>query len=79
MEKQEPYGRNWLEVSQKADIKITVFEDPINIYTVYKYEDVIGFTPRPLLLNITLSTQKHVDELIDFLKEVKPTLIWSKD
>lgn len=61
--------------SDDAKIRIKVYENPSKADILYNYQDVKGYFPRHLNLNITLSTKKHTEDLIDFLKDIKTDLV----
>ena len=56
-------------------IKIQSFFDGKLEGQVNNYKDFIGFYPRPMKLEVILSTEKEVTELLDFLNEVKIALL----
>jgi hypothetical protein len=56
-------------------VKIQSFVDGKLEAEVDNYEDFIGFCPRPMKLEVTLSTITEVNELLDFLNEIKIALL----
>ena len=60
---------------KKSNIKLQVFQQGEITFEADNYEEVFGFCPRPLKIEVTLTTIKDVEDLVTFLNEVKVALI----
>lgn len=56
-------------------IKIQAFYKDKLEGEVYNYKDYEGYISRPMKLEVTLDTQRDLEELVTFLKENKVSLL----
>ena len=56
-------------------IKLTSYNNGEVEGTENNYNDFIGYCPRPMKLEIVLTTKQDAEELIDFLNQIKTALV----
>lgn len=56
-------------------IKLTSYYNGDIEGTENNYNDFIGYCPRPMKLEVVLTTKQDAEELIDFLNQIKIALV----